>query len=103
MIAWYNAGGLGQAAVEGPNLLPMAWRTILTKRLNVRGFIISDHFDRFPDFVKEVGGHLMAGRIKYRETISDGLDSAPQAFVELLRGGNFGKQLVAVSPDPTRT
>ncbi len=101
-IAWYNAGGLGRSAVEGPNLLPMAWRAILTKRLNVRGFIISDHFDRFPDFVKEVGSLVMAGRIKYRETISDGLESAPQAFIELLRGGNLGKQLVAVSPDPTR-
>jgi NADPH-dependent curcumin reductase CurA len=102
MISWYNAGALGQGAKEGPNLLPMVWRSILTKRLTVRGFIISDHVDRFPDFAREVAGHLQAGRLKYRETIAQGLESAPQAFIELLRGKNFGKQLVAISPDPTR-
>jgi NADPH-dependent curcumin reductase CurA len=101
-IAWYNAGGLGLNAADGPNLLPMAWRMILTKRLNVRGFIIFDHFDRFPDFVSDVGGHIQAGRVKYRESIAEGLESAPDAFIKLLRGGNFGKQLVAISPDPTR-
>jgi len=102
MISWYNAGGLGAAQSDGPNLLPKVWRTILVQRLSVRGFIITDHYDRFPDFVKEVSGHIRDGRVTYRESISQGLASAPQAFIDLLQGGNFGKQLVQVSEDPTR-
>ncbi len=101
MISWYNSGGLGAGVVEGPNLLPRIWRTILVNRLSVRGFIITDHYDRFGDFQKEVSAHIREGRVKYRETVSEGLESAPEAFINLLRGGNFGKQLVAVSPDPT--
>ncbi len=98
MISWYNGGDLG----AGVDLLPQVWRTILTQRLNVRGFIIFDHYDRFPAFVQEVSGHIQSGKVKYRETIANGLEAAPEAFIKLLEGGNFGKQLVAVSPDPTR-
>jgi len=103
MISWYSAGALGGGATDGPNLLPQVWRNILVNRLSVRGFIITDHYDRYPDFVKEVSAYLADGRVKYRESISEGLASAPQAFMNLLKGGNFGKQLVAVSPDLTRT
>ncbi len=104
MISWYNRGGLGAGpgASEGPDRWPFAWRTILINRLSVRGYIITDHYDRFPAFQKEVGGHIRSGKLKYRETISDGLASAPEAFIGLLKGENFGKQLVQVSPDPTR-
>ncbi|NOX73690.1 MAG: NADP-dependent oxidoreductase [Alphaproteobacteria bacterium] len=102
MIAWYNGGGLGAGVTAGVNLLPQVWRTILTRRLNVRGFIIFDHYDRFPAFVQEVSGHIQSGAVKYRESIAEGLEAAPEAFIKLLEGGNFGKQLVAVSPDPTR-
>jgi len=102
MISWYNSGGLGAGASEGANLLPQVWRNILVKRLSLRGFIITDHYDRFPDFVKEVSGHIRDGRVKYRESIADGLASAPEAFMKLLQGGNFGKQLVQISADPTR-
>jgi NADPH-dependent curcumin reductase len=102
MISWYNGGGLGAGVTSGANLLPLVWRTILTRRLNVRGFIIFDHYDRFPAFVKEVSGHIKSGKVKYRETVADGLEAAPEAFIRLLEGGNFGKQLVAVSSDPTR-
>lgn len=99
MISWYNSGGLGAGNTAGPNLLPQVWRTILVKRLSVRGFIISDHYDRFPAFIKEVSEHIREGRVKYRESISDGLEKAPDAFIELLRGENFGKQLVRISKD----
>jgi NADPH-dependent curcumin reductase CurA len=102
MISWYNAGGLGAGASEGLNLLPQVWRSILVKRLALRGFIITDHYDRFPAFVAEVSGLLRDGKIQYRESVTEGLENAPQAFIQLLQGGNFGKQLVAVSPDPTR-
>ena len=102
MIAWYNAGALGGGAGEGPNIMPKIWRTILVNRLSVRGFINTDHYDQFPTFLTEVSSLIRDGKISYRESISEGLASAPEAFINLLRGGNFGKQLVAVSPDPTR-
>ena len=102
MIAWYNAGALGGTAGTGPNILPKFWRTILVNRLSVRGFIITDHYDQFPVFLSDVSQLIRDGKIIYRESISEGLASAPDAFIELLEGGNFGKQLVAVSPDPTR-
>lgn len=102
MISWYNAGGLGSGVVDGPNLLPKIWRTILVNRISVRGFIITDHFDQFPQFLHDVAPLVAEGKVKYRETIADGLAKAPEAFMKLLEGGNFGKQLVAISEDPTR-
>jgi hypothetical protein len=103
MIAWYNLGGLGLGpAPEERNLLPRVWRTILVQRLKVSGFIISDHWDRFPTFLAEVGPLVKAGKVKFRESVTEGLENAPKAFLALLAGGNFGKQLVRVSADPTR-
>ncbi len=102
MISYYNAGGLGASATDGPNRLPLVWRTILVNRLSVRGFIITDHYDQFPQFLKDVGPLVKDGTIVYRESVAKGIAEAPQAFLDLLQGGNFGKQLVAVSPDPTR-
>ncbi|MCB1458212.1 MAG: NADP-dependent oxidoreductase [Nitratireductor sp.] len=97
MIAWYNAGGLGAGASDGPNLLPLAWRSILVKRLSVRGFIITDHYEHFAEFEEEVSAHVRSGTVKYTESVSQGLASAPQAFLDLLKGSNLGKQLVAVN------
>ncbi|NKB52903.1 MAG: zinc-binding dehydrogenase [Rhizobiaceae bacterium] len=102
MIGWYNAGALGGSISSGPNIMPKVWRTILVNRLSVQGFIITDHYDQFPNFLKEVSALIAQGKVVYRESIAEGLESAPQAFMKLLEGGNFGKQLVAVSPDPTR-
>lgn len=102
VIAWYDLGGLGAGPMEGQDRLPKMWRTILVQRLAVRGFIIFDHYDRFPAFVEEVSGHIRDGKLKYRESITQGLENAPDAFFSLLKGGNFGKQLVQVSEDPTR-
>jgi len=90
-IGWYSG------VEQGENLLPRAWRAILVKRLTVKGFIILDHFDQFPTFQSEVAPFVTDGRIKYRESITEGLSSAPAAFLDLLKGGNFGKQLVEVA------
>ncbi len=102
MIALYNQGALGGGAAEGPNMFPKVWRTLLVNRIKVQGFIITDHYDQFPQFVQEVSGLIRDGKVTYKESITVGLKNAPQAFIDLLRGGNFGKQLIAVSSDPTR-
>lgn len=94
MIAWYNGDNLD---VAGP--LPLTWRNILTRRLRVQGFIIFDHYDRLPAFHAEVAPMVASGQISYRETITDGLENAPEAFLGMLEGQNFGKQLVRVGPD----
>ncbi|WP_346897422.1 NADP-dependent oxidoreductase [uncultured Roseibium sp.] len=96
MIAWYDLGGLGLGGADGKDQLPKAWRTILVRRLSINGFIIMDHYARFPDFLKEVGGYIRDDRLHYREDIAKGLEAAPQAFLDMLKGGNFGKQLVKV-------
>jgi len=97
MISQYNLGGLGLDASGGPDRLPRLWRTILVQRLSLRGFIITDHYDRFQAFLNEVSGHVRDGRLKYREHVTEGIENAPSAFLEMLGGGNFGKTLVKVS------
>ena len=94
MIAWYNAGALGADASTEAITGPRLWRTILVNFLSVNGFIISNHYDRYPDFLREAGPALAAGRIRYVEDIAEGLESAPAAFRAMLKGGNKGKQLV---------
>jgi NADPH-dependent curcumin reductase CurA len=64
------------------------------KRATLRGFIVSDHFDRLGDLHAEIGPAVRDGRIEFRETIVEGLEHAPQAFIDLLRGANVGKMLV---------
>ena len=95
MIAWYGGQNLDEAAP-----LPFVWRNVLTRRLRVRGFIVFDHFDRWPDFHAEVAPMVKDGRIKVREDVTDGLENAPEAFFRMLNGGNFGKTLIRLGPDP---
>jgi NADPH-dependent curcumin reductase CurA len=71
---------------------------LFTKRLRVEGFIVTDHYDRFAEFLAEVGPHVQSGRLRYRETIVEGIENAPAAFLGLLRGANVGKMLVKVGP-----
>ncbi|MCE5291279.1 MAG: NADP-dependent oxidoreductase [Nocardiaceae bacterium] len=67
---------------------------ILINRMTIRGFIVSEHMDFWPEALKELGSLYAAGRLRYRESIAQGLESAPEAFLGLLKGRNFGKQLV---------
>jgi len=67
---------------------------LLTQRLTVEGFIVSEHMEVWPEALKELGTLVASGRLKYRETIAEGLEAAPEAFLGLLKGRNFGKQLV---------
>lgn len=69
---------------------------ILTNRLTVEGFIVSEHMSLWPQALAELGGMVAGGRLKYRETVAKGLAAAPEAFLGLLKGRNFGKQIVSL-------
>ncbi|APX90774.1 NADP-dependent oxidoreductase [Brevirhabdus pacifica] len=97
MIGWYDLGALGAGGGTGRNMLPLAWRTILVQRLAVQGFIITDHYHRFGEFLTEVAPLVRDGRIAWHEDVAEGLEAAPQAFMNLLAGRNFGKQIVKVA------
>ena len=94
LISIYNATSLS----PGPILLPHMMRAILTKRLTFRGFIVSDFAGRYGDFMRDVTAWVGEGRVKYREDVVEGLENAPRALIGLLRGENFGKMLVRVTP-----
>jgi hypothetical protein len=92
VIAWYDGAG-----ADEPNKLPAAWRSILVNRLTVQGFIIMDQWDRLNEFLSEVAPLVADGTIKYTEDVAEGLENAPEAFMSMLKGGNFGKQIVKVA------
>ena len=96
IISHYNEAGLSQ----DKDYLPVLEGLILRRRLTMRGFIVFDFHDDHKEFLRAVSGWLKEGRIKFREDFVDGLGNAPQAFFGLLKGENFGKLLVRVSPDP---
>jgi NADPH-dependent curcumin reductase len=72
-------------------------RAVLVNRLKVQGMIVFDWKDRYGEALKALGGYLAAGKLKTRESVVDGLGNAPQGLVALLKGGNFGKQLVKLA------
>ncbi len=90
LIAQYSATELP----PGPNRVPQLFRSVLTKRLTIRGFIVTDFAAKHADFLRDVSAWIKEGRVKYREDIAEGIENAPEAFMGLLKGKNFGKQLV---------
>jgi NADPH-dependent curcumin reductase len=72
-------------------------QSILTNRIKMQGFIVSDRMELWAKALPELAGWVAAGRIKYRETVTEGLENAPRAFIGLLKGENLGKQLVKLS------
>lgn len=94
VIAQYNAQGVP----EGPNDLPLLLRTMLTKRARMQGFIVFEEYgDRHEEFFREMTPLVTQGKIKFREDVVQGLEHAPEAFIGLLEGRNFGKLVVHVS------
>jgi Putative NADP-dependent oxidoreductases len=93
LVAHYN----DTALPDGPDRLPLLMSHILSRHLTVRGFIQRDFIALYPQFLREMGAWLREGKVKYREDVVDGLHNAPQAFIGLLQGGNFGKLLVRVA------
>ena len=67
---------------------------LLTSRLKVQGFIVAEHMEVWPEALKELGMLVGSGKLRPRESIAQGIESAPEAFLGLLKGKNFGKQLV---------
>jgi NADPH-dependent curcumin reductase len=121
-VYWENVGGAVQQAVfprlndfarmvlcgmvaeyndveprPGPNLM-----SAVRRRLKIQGFIVSDRWQRFAEYRAMAAPLLKSGELKYREDIVDGLDRAPEAFIGLLQGRNFGKLVVKLAEDPTR-
>ena len=76
-----------------PTALP-DMRIMLVSRAKLEGFIVSDHMPLWPEALTELGGYVASGRLKFRETIAQGIESAPDAFMGMLTGKNFGKQVV---------
>ena len=121
-VYWENVGGAVQQAVfprlndfgrmvmcgmvaeyndldprPGPNLM-----SAVRKRIKIQGFIVSDQWQRFAEYRAMAAPLLKSGELKYREDVVNGLDRAPEAFIGLLQGRNFGKLVVRLADDPTR-
>jgi NADPH-dependent curcumin reductase CurA len=86
MISQYNATG----APEGPSNLILA----VGKRLRLEGFIVSNHFDQFPEYLAQLAPWIASGQFKWSESIEEGIENAPKAFLKLFSGENVGKMLV---------
>ena len=93
MISEYN----DKTPRPGPNLM-----SAVRKRLRIQGFIVSDQWQRYGEYRAIAAPLVKSGQLRYREDIVEGLDNAPEAFIGLLQGKNFGKLLIRLSPDPTR-
>ena len=85
------------AGMEKLNLTPLLMRDILVKRLTFRGFIVWDYATQEKEALKEIANWINARELHYREDIVDGLENAPEAFIGLLEGKNFGKLVIRVS------
>ncbi|MEE4146212.1 MAG: NADP-dependent oxidoreductase [Halieaceae bacterium] len=93
LIAHYNQTELP----PGPDRMSQLQALILQRSLKMQGFIVGNYRDRIPDFVRDMSGWLAAGKVKYREDMVEGLERAPEAFLGLFSGENFGKLVVKVN------
>jgi len=92
LVANYN----DTAPPQGPDKSTLLMRSILVKRLRLQGFIVTDFLKQTPEFIRDMATWLREGKMKYREDIVEGLEAAPEAFIGLLKGKNFGKLIVKV-------
>ncbi|MEA2119020.1 NADP-dependent oxidoreductase [Halovibrio sp. HP20-50] len=89
MIDSYNA--------EQPTPGPRNLVQLVMRKAKMQGFIVTDHWDHYPEFLKEVAPQVAEGKLTYKETVKEGLESTPDAFLALFEGGNTGKMLVKLS------
>ena len=92
MISQYNSS----SPLPGPSNLMLA----ITNRLKLQGFIVRDHYNMLNEFHAAMAKWIGQGNIKWKETVSEGIENAPKAFLGLFKGENFGKMLVKIGPDP---
>ena len=93
LVSQYNATKLP----DGPDRMNWLMGQILRKKIKMQGFIIFDDFAHlYPEFAKEMMAWIAGGKIKYREEMIEGLENAPEAFIGLLNGDNFGKRVIRV-------
>ncbi len=94
-VVWqYNATELP----DGKDRLSVLMGTVLSRRLTIKGFIIFEEYgDHFPEFLKTMSKWVESGDVKTKESIAEGLNDAPNAFVRMLNGDNFGKTVVKVA------
>ncbi|HLU05095.1 MAG TPA: NADP-dependent oxidoreductase [Woeseiaceae bacterium] len=78
---------------------PRGMMSIVAKRLTIRGFIVTDHPDACREYVAKASGWLREGKLKYRETVTQGIENAPSAFIDMLKGRNIGKQIVQLDEE----
>jgi NADPH-dependent curcumin reductase CurA len=98
-------GSVSMYNEEVPPPGPRNLSLFTSKRLTMKGFIVTDWFQQMPQFLKQVGALWSDGKLKMKETVVEGIDNAPHAFLDMLRGGNVGKMIVKLatqSPAPTR-
>lgn len=95
-------GSISQYNADKPEMGPRLLGLFVGRRVNMRGFIVSDFIQHWPAAMKQMGAWVRSGRIKYKEDIVQGIENAPRAFIGLLRGENFGKLQVQVGTDPTK-
>lgn len=93
-------GAVSQLNATEPTPGPRNLALVVGKRLRIEGFIVSDHNDRMAAFLADVAPWVRDGKVRYRETVVEGLENAPAAFIGLLAGENIGKMLVKVGPEP---
>lgn len=93
LIAQYNDSG----KATGTDRLPVLMREVLSRSLTIRGFIQREFVSQREDFYREASGWISSGQLRYREDIVDGLENAPEAFIGLLQGKNFGKLVIRVA------
>ena len=89
MIADYNA--------DEPPPGPRGMMLMIGRRITMRGFIVTDHPEACEEYVQKAVGWITEGKLKYKETVAEGVENAPQAFIDLLKGGNVGKQIVQLA------
>ena len=93
-------GSISQYNASPPEMGPRLLGQFVGRRVNMRGFIVSDFANKYAPAMRQMGEWVRSGRIKYKEDIVEGIDKAPRAFIGLLRGENFGKLQVKLGPDP---
>ena len=93
-------GSISQYNATSPEMGPRLLGLFVGRRVNMRGFIVTDFTSKYAPAMRQMGEWVRSGRIKYKEDIVEGLEKAPRAFIGLLRGENFGKLQVKVGREP---